>query len=313
MGRDLFDSNHFFKRHMTDFDEQVEALAGFSLLDTVYNNNVKVVDPFSDPLKAGLSIYMVETSLVKMLADYDIRPDYVIGASLGLVAACTSAQCLSQEQGIRLLIDHGNIFKENCQEGKMLAILESVETYNQSPLLCEYSELAAINFNKSIVISIPYQNVSVVEKYLKRSNYSFQALPVSKPYHSQWMDAVQGRYKKIYNSINYSRPSVPVFCTVATEVLDSISPDSLWTSVRGCMQFEKTIKCIEDVGGGRYIDVGPSGTMVNFLKYILPNNAKSKAFQLLSPFKKGNKNLDSLLNDCQVNSVNSSYVVGELR
>ena len=78
-------------------------------------------------------------------------------------------------------------------------------------------------------------------------------------------------------------------------VLSKLPPEFFWTVVRGSIRFRDTIATLERDGPFRYIDVGPSGTLANFVKYGLPAGSRSTAFPTLTPFGRDRKNLAALL------------------
>ena len=117
MCRDLFQSNHDFRQHMMLLDEIVKDLLGISVVDAIYTPNKKVSDPFDDTTISGLSIFILELALAKTLKEKDIEAELLLGSSFGTFVSLVLAQCLSEEEGIRILAKHGNIFRKTCSLG----------------------------------------------------------------------------------------------------------------------------------------------------------------------------------------------------
>lgn len=59
-------------------------------------------------------------------------------------------------------------------------------------------------------------------------------------------------------------------------------PDYFWDAIYAPIQFAKTIRKLELQGSWRYIDLGPSGTLATFLKYLLTDSSRSHAVAILS-------------------------------
>ena len=96
---------------------------------------------------------MAEYALAYALEQRGIRPDYVIGASLGEHAAAAVSGVLSAEDALDCVLEQARIITETCRNGSMLAILGDPALYQDDPLLGEHSELASVNYHSHFVIS----------------------------------------------------------------------------------------------------------------------------------------------------------------
>jgi hypothetical protein len=65
--------------------------------------------------------------------------------------------------------------------------------------------------------------------------------------------------------------------------------------VRNPIRFQEAMRCLEQQGTYRYIDVGPAGTLANFVKYGLTNSSRSTAHAILTPYGRDQKNFEALL------------------
>jgi hypothetical protein len=89
---------------------------------------------------------------------------------------------------------------------------------------------------------------------------------------------------EVLGTLQYRQPSIPIVCCARTAALDAVTPESIWNTVRKPIEFERTIVELERHGSHDYVDVGPAGTLVTFLKYTLPPTSASRRYPLLSPF-----------------------------
>src|SRR5262249_4313645 len=120
-------------------------------------------------------------------------------------------------------------------------------------------------------------------------------LPVSVPFHPQWMEGAKARFESFMGSIRRKRGRLPLACCDQTAILSDLSNDYFWNVVRRPIRFRETTAWLERQGARRYIDVGPAGTLATFLKYGLPAGSKSTAHAILTPYGFDQKNLAALL------------------
>ena len=106
----------------------------------------------------------------------------------------------------------------------------------------------------------------------------------------------QGRSPSSFmRSIPRKQGRLPLACCDQAAILSDLSDDYFWNVVRRPIRFRETIARLEREGARRYIDVGPSGTLATFLKYMTPASAKSTSNAILTPYGFDQKNLATLL------------------
>jgi acyl transferase domain-containing protein len=295
MGRVLFDQNAAFRKHMLVLNEVARELLGASVIDFLYNDQKKKDDKLDMTVVSSAAIFMVEYSVARVLIENDIVPDYLLGSSMGTYVAASIANCFGFELGLTAIIKLAEIVETICEKGCMLAVFCGSKLHADVPALRDNSEIAAVNFASHFVISSTERQRGIVERALSQQGVTFQALPVTRAFHSRWIDEARVPCLKLLGGCLGSRAQIPIICCSQTNPFDCISPELLWDAVRKPIQFERTIARLEDRGSFIYVDVGPSGTLATFLKYGLRTNSMSRAYPIMSPFSKELSNLGRLL------------------
>ncbi|MBP6919310.1 MAG: hypothetical protein KBB94_10400, partial [Legionellaceae bacterium] len=62
------------------------------------------------------------------------------------------------------------------------------------------------------------------------------------------------------------------------------SIDYLWDVIRLPLLFQASVETLEQSGPYHYLDLGPFGTLANFVKYNLKPGSLSKTLLMLTPF-----------------------------
>jgi acyl transferase domain-containing protein len=293
MGRALYDGDDTFREWMIELDDIAQEASGRSVIETLYSDAYCKGDPFDRTLLTHPAIFMVEYSLAQSLMRAGVRPDIVLGASLGSFAAAALAGFVGVEDALTAVMRQAIALEECCEPGGMIAVLADPALFAED-FLGGRSELAAVNFSSHFVVSARQAELAEIEADLMKRNVGYQRLPVSFPFHSQWIDDAKSPFESFMRSIQRKRGWLPLACCDQATTLYELSDDYFWNVVRRPIRFRETTARLERQGANLYIDVGPSGTLATFLKYGLPASADSTAHAILTPYGFDQKNLAAL-------------------
>ncbi|HZR59128.1 MAG TPA: acyltransferase domain-containing protein [Terriglobales bacterium] len=294
MGRTLYDDNDIFREWMIRLDGIVQQSSGRSVIETLYSDTHGKGDPFDRTLLTHPAIFMVEYSLAQSLIHAGVWPDLVLGVSLGAFAAATVAGFIGVEDALTAVMQQAIAFEECSEPGGMTAILADPALFAED-FLKGRSELAAVNFSSHFVVSARRTELAEIEAALRVHNVGYQRLPVSFPFHSQWIDKAKAPFESFMRSIRRKQGRLPLVCCDQMAILSDISDDYFWNVVRRPIRFRETTARLEQQGARRYIDVGPAGTLATFLKYGMPATTKSMVHAILTPYGSDQKSLATLL------------------
>jgi acyl transferase domain-containing protein len=295
MGRALYDGDDTFRGWMVRLDDIARRSSGMSVIETLYSDARGKGDPFDRTLLTHPAIFMVEYSLAQSLIQAGVLPDLVLGVSLGSFAAAAVAGFIGVEDALTAVTRQAIALEERCEPGGMIVVLAHPALFEED-FLSGRSELAAVNFSSHFVVSARRAELEAIEVALKKGNINYQRLPVSVPFHSQWMENARAPFQSFMRSIRRNQGRLPLACCDRGAILSDLSDDDyFWNVVRRPIRFRETTAQLERQGARRYIDVGPAGTLATFLKYGLPAGSKSTAHAILTPFGFDQKNLAALL------------------
>jgi bacillaene synthase trans-acting acyltransferase len=294
MGRDLYEGNGTFREWMDRLDEVASRATGTSVTSALYSGHNRKGDPFVRTLLTHPAIFMVEYSLAQCLIEAGVRPSLVLGASLGSFAAAAVAGFIEPGDALTAVIGQAKALEDCCEPGGMIAVLGDPALFAED-FLGGRSELAAVNFSSHFVVSARQADLVTIEAALKARAVGYQRLPVSFPFHSQWMDRAKAAFEPFMRAMRRRQGQLPLVCCDQTAVLSELSDDYFWDVVRRPIRFRESTARLEQQGACRYIDVGPAGTLATFLKYGLPAAAASTVHSILTPFGFDRKNLAALL------------------
>jgi bacillaene synthase trans-acting acyltransferase len=294
MGKELYCRNSIFRHWMSKLDDIIYEKIGFSIIDKIYNEEKNKGDRFDRLLWTHSAIFMLQYSLARLLIEIGIEPDYVLGASLGEVVSAAIAEVISLEEALGLLLKQAELIESRCKSGSMIAIIDSPELYNQSSAIFQCSELAAINYSSHFIVSGDGEKLLKLQEYLINNDIVFQTLPVKYGFHSSNIMPIESDYKSLLCKISFNNAEIQVIACSLNDCVTRFSATYFWDVIRQPIYFQKTILKLEKQGQFNYIDLGPSGTLANFVRRNLSKNSLSQVYDLLTAFGQDVKKLEKV-------------------
>lgn len=285
MGRAMYEQDLVFRSSMDQMDRLALDMLGTSVVQALYGPHGKA-EPFDDLRLTHPAIFMVEYALAQSVMELGITPDCTVGASLGTFAALAVAGCMTAQEALAMVIRQAQAIDEHCPKGGMIAVLGAPKLYEDSPFLQARSVIAGRNFATHFVLSAPAENLSAIHGFLTRAGVTCQALPVHYPFHSPWIDPLREILIAASGSTRFRLSDTPVICCAMGGVLREASDDFFWKVARDQIGFMPAMAHLEQSGPVDYLDLGPSGTLATFLKYLLPQDSTSRRFTLMTPYRR---------------------------
>jgi bacillaene synthase trans-acting acyltransferase len=283
MGRGLYEQNHVFKSCMDCLDRLAQDMLGTSIVRELYGPLGKG-EALEDIRITHPAIFMVEFSLAKCIMELGITPSCTIGASLGTFAALAVAGWMSASDALSLVIHQALAIDKHCPKGVMIAVLNDPLLYEDSPFLQARSVLAGRNFASHFVLSAPLENQLAIERFLARSGVTSQRLPVQYPFHSPWIDPIRDVLLESSRTDQIRISSTPVVCCAQGDILRVVNDDYFWQVAREEIGFMRAMVKLDQSGPYDYLDIGPSGTLATFMRYLLPKQSGSRSFAVMTPY-----------------------------
>ena len=283
MGRDLWEGHRVFRRAMLEMDAMVEAELGCSVVEQIFQVSKTKADRFDRTLYTHPAIFMVEYALVQALAAEGVRPDVVVGSSLGEITAAAVAGALDLRAALAAVVWQARVIEASCAPGGMVAVLDDPRLHDAMEPLRAMT-LVSVGFDRHFVLSSDAAAVREADRFLRCRDVVYQVLPVSHGFHSPQMDPARRGFADCQSRWALGTPAIPVVSSVTGGFLDHFGEDYFWRLARRPILFREALAALESSGGGLYVDVGPAETLGNLVKYNLGANSPSRTVGVISPF-----------------------------
>ncbi len=288
MGRELYDRHPRFRLWMDHCDEIAGPLIGGSLCDVLYRDGDKG-QTFDRLLHTNPALIAFEFSLARVLIEAGARPDYLLGYSLGELTAAIVGEALTIEQGIGFAVDYARLIEAESPPATMLAVVgvPDIETRYADRLTGCW--VTARNFDRHLVVTGPVDAIAPLREALKRDGVVHQALAVNYGFHTEMQGALEAPFMALAEKLDFAPLRTPMVSCLDGRVYDGDSDPGdwlrrLWATFRQPVEFGATVRSLLARGDFHFLDVGPSGTLATFIKYLIPADSASTFSDVINPF-----------------------------
>ena len=215
------------------------------------------------------ALFAIEVALAGLLQHCGVRPDYVMGHSVGEIAAAHVAGVLSLQDAARMVAARGRLMAELPAGGAMVALAASADTV--APLLTEGVRIAAVNGPDSVVISGPEEAVASVADRFAGQGHRVHRLPVSHAFHSALMEPMIERFSELLEQVSVTEPRIGLVSNVTGELAGpGYGSAQYWVDhVLQPVRFAQGAQTLESLGAGVFVEVGPGAVLTTAVEQSL--------------------------------------------
>ncbi len=266
MGAELYRDSAAFRAAMDECLEVADThldidLRGLTVSPVVADDAQALLDQtrYTQP-----ALFAIGYALARHLESLGVRPDAMVGHSVGEFVAATLSGVMTLATGMRLVIERGRLM-QGMPPGGML-VVELPEDRAAATGALHHLTVAAMNASDSTVLAGELHHVDAAERELQSQGIRTRRLRTSHAFHSPMMDAAVEAFGVVLSDIELRAPRIPILSTSTGKLLsteDAISTSYWQSQLRLPVQFAAALRTL--LAGGRcaIIELGPGGTLTS--------------------------------------------------
>jgi acyl transferase domain-containing protein len=207
LGKALFQTSLVFRNALLRLNSIAEKQSSVCFLPAIEGQTSEE----NSPVVSQVAQVCVQIALAELWSDWNVKPDAVIGHSLGEYAALNTAGVLSASDTIYLVAERAKLLQDRCTAGThgMLAarLSPSMLERVQEEIPCE---IACLNGREDIILSGSMDDVGKTSDILSTSGIRSIQLNLEYAFHSAQVDPVLDAFEDLANGVNFHTPRVPI-------------------------------------------------------------------------------------------------------
>jgi acyl transferase domain-containing protein len=279
MGRRLYETQPTFRAALDRCDALLRPYLEQSLLAVLFPEPGVAGE---SPLLSGMTysqpaLFVIEHALAELWRSWGIRPEMVLGHSVGEYAAAVTAGVFSLEDGLKLVSARGRLMDAVPERGSMLAVLTDEATVVSlvAPFRGRVA-VAAINGPGEFVISGEWAAIEAVAAAAETRGIDNRRLAVAQAGHSHLLDPILDEFEAVAASVDFAEPRIGlVSCTTGRLVSAAeIGDPRYWRRhLRETVQFAGAMDTLHREGADVFLEIGPHPVLSGIGPLCLPEGA----------------------------------------
>jgi acyl transferase domain-containing protein len=283
MGQDLAQHCPAFAQRLKQGLELLEHATGRNLSSCLWQADQ--AESLTDTALTQPAIFAVEHALASTLIEHGVRPNYLMGHSLGELVAATVAGVFDLETAAAVVAKRAQLMAA-CEPGAMLSV-ESLETF-EPMIRAGRLAVAARNAQRQYVLSGELTEVVAAVQLAQQHGLVHQRLRTSHAFHSPMMKSAAKTFLAFMSDLRYGQASIPIVSNVTGQLLEEyeVRNPLYWSEhLLRTVRFSDGVACLAQLGVRHFIEIGHGFAMSNLVRANLPAQvtAESVIVQAMGP------------------------------
>lgn len=274
MGKELYSSQPEFKNSFDECAKLFQKTLNIDLLDLVYGP-LSSAASLQETIHTQPVLFSIEYALAKTWIHFGVKPNIVLGHSIGEIVAACIAGVFDLKDAVRLVSARAKYIHDLAVKGGMLSV--SLEEDTVKKLIQPYKNLsiAAINSLSSVVVSGDLNEINSLEIHCNNEKIRNKKLQVSQAFHSSLLKEMIRPFRKELESINFHAPKIKFVSNITGKLVsqDEITNPDYWCKhILSPVRFYDSLKEVEKQNCNFYLEIGGQGILTELSKKSITAN-----------------------------------------
>ncbi|MBA2677389.1 MAG: SDR family NAD(P)-dependent oxidoreductase, partial [Ktedonobacteraceae bacterium] len=212
----------------------------------------------NDPVQAQCSTFILEYALTRLLRSWGVRPQALLGYSLGEYIAATVAGVFSLEDALGLVVQRARLIA-SLNSGGMLAVFVAAEQVQDFLQPEDGVEVAIFTSPGACVLAGSEEGLAAVAVRLNTAQIANRRIENGQAFHSSHMNAVREQLTQLVEAIPRQAPAIPYLSNVSGDwITGEQAQDASYWAHHLCepVRFSQCVEHLINEGEWLLLEVG---------------------------------------------------------
>ena len=222
------------------------------------------------------AVLTCDIALTRLLAAHGVRPDMVMGHSLGEYGALVAAGALDFSASLEAVSARGHEMAslDIDDNGAMAAVFGPLPEIERIVAEADgYVVVANVNSNDQAVIGGATEAIERVIETFQAAGFTARRIPVSHAFHTSIVAPISEPLKEVLRRLEVHAPTLPIVANVTGEFYPADTDaetmvEILGRQVASPVQFVKGLHTLYDAGVRVFVEVGPKKALHGFVEDV---------------------------------------------
>jgi amino acid adenylation domain-containing protein len=299
MALELYQDERVFRQEMDFCCDLLQPHLGMDLRSVLYPGGLAGTEAELQLTQTAVTqpaLFAVEYALAKLWISWGVRPEAMMGHSLGEYVAACLAGVLSPTDALGLVAARGRLMQQ-LPAGAMLAV--SLAEAEVQPHLNTDLSLSVVNGASLCVVSGPRTAIESLKRQLTERNVACRELQTSHAFHSRMMDPILEPFMELVRKVKLNAPTTPFISNVTgTWITPKQATDPCYWSahLRHTVRFADGLGELMKRPESVFVEVGPGETLTRLARQHPARQAATNVLPSLPRASGGEGDTCSMLN-----------------
>lgn len=254
MGASLYKTEEFFKKTIDQLSPAFERYVGILPEVLMWGEKSSLLQK-TEYQQPALVVY--QYALARLLMEQGVKPDVLLGHSLGEFVAAVISGIFTIEEAISLVTVRGRLISKT-QLGRMMVVWCSKD-YLHEIGLPENVWLAAENTQETIVVSGAVDAIESLGNVLDEKGIRIKELSMQRGFHSPMLQPICELWLEALSKVSFRPPQFDIICNVGGK-LDghSMACAEYWyKQIVGAVEFKQCLETLSTLNIANVVEFGP--------------------------------------------------------
>ncbi len=276
MGRQLYQTQPVFRDALDRAAAHFDRLLERPLLELLFaEEGSRDAELLNQTGYTQPALFAFQYALSELWGSWGIRPDIVMGHSVGEIAALCVAGGVSLDEGLTQIAARGRLMQALPAGGSMTSVMADEARVSAAIAGAEdLVAIAAINAPEQVVISGDGAAVAEISARLSADGIKTKSLAVSHAFHSPLMRPMLAEYERVIRQIRFMPPRLPLVSCVEGELVQAdVTRTDYWLrQVMEPVRFVTGMKTLQREQVTAFVEIGPNPVLLGMGRQCLSDS-----------------------------------------